>query len=140
MEDESIFLEPDPPREMRKFDTGATRSPETGKLDYEGFLSPWVLERYAEYMHEHRLQADGSLRASDNWQKGIPLSAYMKSEVRHTIEAWKVHREAVVPFGDEIIPTADGPITLEDCLCAKIFNTCGYLHELLRARRERKVQ
>jgi hypothetical protein len=64
---------------MREFETGATRNPEEGKLDYEGFLSPLVLECYAKYMHEHRLQSDGKLRDSDNWQKGIPKEVYMKS-------------------------------------------------------------
>ena len=57
---------------MRNFDTGATRDVDTNKLDFEGFLSPVVLERYAEYMHKNRVQADGNLRDSDNWQKGIP--------------------------------------------------------------------
>src|SRR5262249_20215749 len=57
----------------RIFKTGATRDTDTGKLDYEGFLSPLVLKRYAEYMHQHRVMKDGAMRASDNWQRGIPL-------------------------------------------------------------------
>ncbi|KKK53952.1 hypothetical protein LCGC14_3089650, partial [marine sediment metagenome] len=32
---------------VRTFDSGANRSSEEGKLDFEGFLSPLVLERYA---------------------------------------------------------------------------------------------
>ena len=51
-----------------------------------------VLERYAEYMNDARVQADGSLRDSDNWQKGMPLSAYMKSGWRHFLTWWKYHR------------------------------------------------
>src|SRR5687768_4320669 len=35
---------------MREFETGATRNLDNGKLDYEGFLSPLVMERFAEYM------------------------------------------------------------------------------------------
>ena len=64
---------------VRTFDSGATRSDEPDRLDYEGFLSPLVLERYAQYMHEHRKRADGTLRSSDNWQRGIPRDEYMKS-------------------------------------------------------------
>ena len=105
---------------MRTFDTGATRDTDTGKLDYEGFLSPLVLERYARYMHQNRVQADGSLRDSDNWQKGIPLEAYMKSGWRHFFDWWKEHRGHDTPDG------------LEDALCALLFNTQGYLHEVLR--------
>lgn len=105
---------------MRTFPTGATRDSDDGKLDYEGFLSPLVLERYAEYMHAHRVQADGTLRDSDNWQKGIPKDAYMKSLWRHFMDVWKMHRGV----GD--------PAHLQDALCAVLFNAMGYLHEELR--------
>lgn len=107
---------------MRRFDTGATRNDDTNALDYEGFLSPLVLERFAEYMRAHRVQADGTTRASDNWQRGIPLDSYMKSGWRHFMDWWKEHR------GHE---SRDG---LEDALCALIFNAQGYLHEVLRER------
>lgn len=106
---------------VRTFETGATRDTEEGKLDYEGFLSPLVLERYARYMDKHRQQSDGSLRDSDNWQKGIPLSAYMKSGWRHFFDWWMEHRG---------IPSREG---LEDALCALLFNVMGYLHETLKA-------
>jgi len=50
----------------RYCNTGATRDVDNDKYDYEGFLSPIVLHRYAQYMHKHRLQSDGELRDSDN--------------------------------------------------------------------------
>lgn len=102
---------------MRKFTTGATRDDAEHKLDYEGFLSPLVLERYAEYMHKHRFQKDGEMRDSDNWQKGIPLEAYMKSGWRHFFDWWKEHRG---------LPSREG---LADALCGLLFNVMGYLHE-----------
>jgi hypothetical protein len=68
---------------VRTFSTGATRDTDEGKLDFEGFLSPTVLKAFAEYMHEKRKMPDGSLRDSDNWQRGIPVDAYMKSMWRH---------------------------------------------------------
>jgi hypothetical protein len=107
---------------VRTFDTGATRDTDAGKLDYEGFLSPLVLRRYAEYMHKHRIQADGTERASDNWQKGIPYDAYMKSKWRHFMDTWTMHR----------LPRYSHDDALAESLCAEIFNSMGYLHELLK--------
>jgi hypothetical protein len=112
---------------IRRFPTGATRDTEDGKLDYEGFLAPRVLERYACYMHEHRVQPDGTMRASDNWQKGIPKDAYMKSLWRHFMEVWTCHREGV-----------EGK-RLEDALCAVMFNTMGYLFEVLGEKKKRRT-
>ena len=112
---------------VRQFTTGATRDTDEGKFDYEGFFSPLVLERYAEYMNKHRKQSDGNLRNSDNWQKGIPKEAYMKSGFRHFFDWWKEHRG---------IPTKDGLI---EALCALLFNVQGYLFELLKEKtNERK--
>ena len=107
---------------MREFDTGATRDDDDSKLDYEGFLSPVALRRYAQYMHQHRKQADGKMRASDNWQKGIPIEEYMKSMLRHTFDLWLRHR--MNNFGET------DTIQSEDLLCAIIFNAFGMLHEL----------
>lgn len=114
---------------MRTFETGATRDDDGGKLDFEGFLSPLALRRYAEYLHEHRRQADGRMRESDNWQKGIPLSAYMKSAWRHFMSWWGMHR-------------SDGCTAkeLEDSICAVIFNAQGYLHECIKARQQKELE
>jgi len=107
---------------MRKFETGATRDEDHDKFDYEAFLSPLVLERYAQYMHGHRLQNDGSLRAGDNWQKGMPLDSFIKSMWRHLMAVWKAHRNIAVT------------VAIEDSLCGVMFNAMGYLHELIKAR------
>jgi len=107
---------------MRQFKTGANRNSDDGKLDYEGFFSPLVLDRLAQYMHKHRYLEDGTLRDSDNWQKGIPQDAYMKSGWRHFMDWWKEHRG---------LPSREG---LEDALCGLIFNAMGYLFELLKKK------
>lgn len=107
---------------IRKFNTGATRDTATNKLDFEGFLSPLVLRRFAEYMHKNRLQTDGSLRDSDNWQKGIPKDAYMKSMWRHFFAVWEDYRG----IGDNY----------EEDLCALLFNVQGLLHELLKEKKK----
>ena len=80
---------------MRSFSTGATRDTGEGKLDFEGFLHPLFLEQFAKYMNMHRLQSDGQLRDSDNWQKGIPQDVCMKSMFRHFFEVWKAHRVGI---------------------------------------------
>ena len=111
---------------IRKFSTGATRDTSMDKYDYEGFLSPVVLKRFAEYMHKHRKQSDGSLRDSDNWQKGIPQDAYMKSGYRHFMDWWFEHRG---------YKSQDG---LEEALCALLFNIQGYLYEHLKKKERKK--
>ena len=107
---------------MRQFETGATRNDDYDQLDYEGFLSPLAIKRFGEYMHRHRVQADGTIRESDNWQKTMPLDSFIKSAWRHFHDWWMEH---------------DGyqsRETMEDALCGLLFNTMGYLHEILKAR------
>ncbi len=108
---------------MRTFSTGATRSDNEDRLDYEGFFSPLVFERFGQYMHEHRKQADGKLRDSDNWQKGIPINVYMKSMWRHFVEVWKLRRQGWLRSPP-----------LENALCALLFNVMGMLHEILKGK------
>lgn len=112
---------------VRQFESGATRSNDAGRDDPEGYLSPLVLDRFSVYMTKHRLQPDGSVRDSDNWQKGIPQTTYMKGLWRHFLHAWTRHRGWPV---HDPLAGAD----LEEDLCAVIFNAQGYLHELIRAR------
>lgn len=106
---------------LEKYSSGATRNPKENELDYEGFLSPLVLKAYAQYMHKNRFLADGSTRNSDNWQKGIPLESYMKSLLRHLEDVWLIHRG----FPEE---ARSG---LEEALNGLIFNSMGYLHEVI---------
>ena len=116
-----------PRGKVRTFDTGATRDTEAGKLDFEGFLDPRVLWAFAEYMDKNRVQSDGSLRDSDNWQKGIPRDAYLKSLLRHTMDLWLIHR------GRKVVRPEDGhEVTLTDALGAVLFNVQGYWHEVLK--------
>jgi len=112
---------------IREWGTGATRSADAERDDPEGFLSPLAINRFNAYMSKHRHQADGGLRDSDNWQKGIPLTAYMKGMWRHFLHLWMRHRGWVV---DDALAGED----IEEDLCAIIFNAQGYLHEILRER------
>jgi len=117
--------------EMRTFETGATRTSDKGKPDYEGFLSPLALAEFGAYMLSHQEQADGNIRPSDNWQKGIPLPDYMKSLWRHLMAAWTLHRGFPVPNDEQ-----GRPVTLKTALAAVVFNAQGYLHELIKAERK----
>lgn len=106
----------------RHFSTGATRDTEDGKIDPEGFFSPEVLLAYSEYMRRHQYQSDGERRASDNWQKGIPKDAYMKSLWRHFLDLWLIHRGKPEKARESI----------KDALCGVMFNAMGYLYEHLK--------
>ena len=105
---------------MRTFDTGATRDTSHEKLDFMGYLSPQVLNRYAEYMYYHQRQADGQWRSGDNWKKGIPLDVYLGSLLRHVIHLWECHEER------------RGYEESEEALCAIMFNTMGYLYQMIQ--------
>lgn len=104
---------------MREFETGATRNDDREQLDYEAFFSPVVLRAVAEYMHRHRIQADGTYRPGDNWQKGIPIPSYRSSLIRHTMDAWLEGRGF------------DSRAGLMDALCGIIFNASGWMFEIL---------
>jgi hypothetical protein len=125
-------IQPQTPQAVREFGTGATRDLDANKLDFEGFLSPLVLERYAEHMHKARKMPDGSMRESDNWQLGIPVPVYMKSLYRHFFSVWKLHRGLPVT---EVVKGETVTKDLETELCATLFNASGMLHEILKAKR-----
>lgn len=110
--------------QVRIFPSGATRDTDQCKPDYEGFLSPLVLRRFGQYMTKHRKQSDGSLRNSDNWQRGIPRRQYVKSLFRHFMDVWLWNRKYPEAMVGEI----------EEALCGVIFNACGLLHEILIGR------
>jgi len=109
-------------RAVRKFKTGATRDTEIGKNNYAGALSPLVTRAFGDYMTKHREQSDGSLRADDNWKKGMTLDSYMESGWRHFLDWWLEH---------DGYESRDG---LEDALCGLLFNVQGYLHEHLKEK------
>lgn len=98
---------------VTKFLSGATRSSET-TFDPSGFISPAVLVGFSRYMEKHRRQADGGLRAADNWQKGMPTSRAIRSLVRHFFDFWLMSRG--------YRPNSADCETPEDALHAIMFN------------------
>lgn len=110
---------------IRTFETGANRNTEEGKIMYAGHISPIVIERYGEYMHRNKFLEDGTVRAPDNWKKGIPKDAYMQSMMRHFMAVWLNH--------DGFKAREE----MEEALCGLLFNVSGYLHEELKEKRKK---
>lgn len=113
----------------RQFKTGATRDTDTSKIDPEGAISPLVVRRFAQYMREcqtRNVPPGQTVRASDNWQKGIPFDSYAKSLARHHLDFGELHD------GFPVTDDKGQPVTLEVALCAMLFNVQGYLFELLK--------
>jgi len=108
---------------IRKFETGATRDSLGAKLQYEGYFNPLVLKRFAEYMKKHQTQSDGSQRTSWNWQLNIPMEDLLDSKIRHDFDVW-LHLDGYSEEATE---------TLEESLCASIFNTMGILKQVLES-------
>ena len=106
----------------REFPTGATRSDDSAKPNYIGYLSPLVIERFGRYMLEHQY---GGQRSADNWKKGITPQAYLESMARHFLHVWAIHE---APASSPIRTRPE----LIEALCALLFNVQGYLHEFLK--------
>ena len=124
-----LVVEEAPEPKIRTFETGATRNLDHNKIDYEGFLSPQALHAFGEYMHGKRIQADGTMRDSDNWAKGIPIDSYMKSMWRHLMDVWMIHRGL-----EPAQPETGKPVDKVEALCALLFNVQGMLHETLKEK------
>lgn len=120
LEERRAFFEP----AVRVFDSGATRSPLGDKLQYEGYLNPLVLKRFAQYMKKHQVQSDGAVRAADNWQKNLPLESLYDSKTRHDMDVWLYARGYKTEMTDNI----------EEALCAVLFNTMAILKQILEGK------
>lgn len=118
-------------KQMRGFETGATRSSDDGKIDYWGFLSHRAAKLFGGYMLRHQTCEDGSKRESDNWKKGIPISSYQKSRSRHVRELEQMEEQGTDYNDGSIMGDA-----YDEALCALFFNVQGLMHERLKARGE----
>jgi hypothetical protein len=112
---------------MRDFESGATRNNADNKFDYDGFNASICDHSYGEYMHSHRMQADGTMRDGDNWQKGIPIPVYRKSMFRHMQDL----RRCLDGF-DVYNPDNDEPVDAIELLNAIEFNVKGMKFEILK--------
>lgn len=114
----------------RQFSTGANRNSEEGKLDFEGFLSPLVIQKFGEYMHHHRYLTDGTFRDSDNWQKMFGNEHYdvcIKSMWRHFHDLWMEHRGYKSREG------------VHEALMGLLFNVQAYAFKYYKEEYERDI-
>ena len=73
--------------ERRQFNTGAQRDVVTDKGRYD-LISPIMIERLAKLLQR------GAEKYNDrNWEKGMPLSVYMDSGMRHLYKFLEGHRD-----------------------------------------------
>ncbi len=115
---------------VRKFLSGATRDVADNKPDPEGYIRPEVLVEFCGYMERHQHLADGSVRASDNWQAGFGepgdwkghRAVCLKSLLRHVIDLWLFHRGG------------QGRDTIEDALGGIMFNVMAFWYGMVRER------
>lgn len=95
----------------RKFDSGAVRDAETGKGRFD-LISPIALTRLAQHYES------GAVKYSArNWEKGIPLSTFMDSTLRHLNK----YREGIRD---------------EDHITAALWNVAGFIHTEEMIKRE----
>lgn len=99
-----------PPSERERYETGAHRSPATGKGRFD--LIPWdMVHRWATLM-----ERGGAEYGDRNWEKGIPLYRFLDSAARHLAQ-WLLH---------------DHPE--EDHAAAIFFNVAGFEWTLQRIK------
>jgi len=87
----------------QEFDSGAVRDKQSGKGRYD-LLSVVALRRLAIIMEKGAEKYDAR-----NWEKGMPLSQYLNSAIRHTFQ------------------TLDG-LDDEDHAAQAMFNLMAYIH------------
>lgn len=111
---------------IREFETGATRDTAAGKFEYAGYLSPYFINAFGRYMNNHQQLPDGSRRACDNWQKGIPMDVYQHSMWRHFFDTWAVLR------GCDVVDENGKSVDLIESIMGLVFNLQGIVHETLK--------
>lgn len=118
---------------MRISKTGATRDSNHGKYDYFGFNHPVVEWFFSKYMYKHRKQADGTMRAPDNWWKGFDDEVeVVRSADRHLQDI------KLILAGHEVIDEDGKEVTIEDAACGVRFGMNALL--LGRLRETKKIQ
>lgn len=96
----------------RQFKTGAIRDDDSSKEDYIETISWTAFKRYAKYMTGKK-----SRYGAGNFKKGIPITSYEQSLVRHLQKYLANKYEEGSEEKDE------------DHISAMVFNLFGIMHE-----------
>lgn len=97
------------------FNTGAIRDSQEGKEDYIETISWTAFRRYAQYMTGKKKKY-----GAGNFKKGIPVSSYEQSLVRH------IQKYLANKYENQGLEES------EDHLSAMVFNIFGIMHEEAR--------
>ena len=116
---------------LRMSESGAIRNSDVGKINYQGALSPLILEAYGKYIEKHSLLPDGTRRNNKNWQNlfGTPeehRQVCIESAWRHFIDLLMDH---------DGYESRDG---IDEALGGLMFNIQAYWFSILKERRENK--
>lgn len=114
--------------ELRNFDTGAIRDNDENKINYQGALSPLVLEAYGAYIQKHSLLPDGTRRNNKNWQNLFGTheehrQVCIESAWRHFIDLLMEH---------DGYNSRDG---LDEAIGGLMFNIQAYWFSVLKERK-----
>jgi hypothetical protein len=115
---------------LRMSESGAIRNSDVGKINYQGALSPLILEAYGKYIEKHSLLPDGTRRNNKNWQKlfGTPeehRQVCIESAWRHFIDVLMEH---------DGYDSRDG---IDEALGGLMFNVQAYWFSLLIERKKK---
>lgn len=97
---------------LTRFKTGAIRDTQDGKESYIETISWTAFRRYAKYMTGKKAKY-----GQGNFKKGIPVSSYEESLVRH-LTKYLINKHE----GGSLEPE-------EDHVAAIVFNAFGIMHE-----------
>jgi hypothetical protein len=103
--------------EHRAFETGAVRDIDDGKEDYIESISWLTMRRFSFYMKGFEKKY-----GRGNWRKGIPISEYERSLMRH-IQKYLANKYDNAGIEPEV-----------DHLGAAMFNLSGIIHEEEKAK------
>lgn len=111
--------EPTQKKEVRTFVTGAIRDSEENKEDYTETISWTAFKRYSEYMTSKK-----KVYGSGNFKKGIDISSYERSLLRH-ISKYMINKYEGGNLEKD-----------QDHLSACVFNIFGIMHEEERIKNQ----
>lgn len=114
---------------IRTSSTGANRNSAEGKVNYQGALSPLVIEAYGKYIQKHAILPDGTVRDNKNWQKLFGThkehrQICIESAWRHFLDLLKEH---------DGYDSRDG---IDEALGGLMFNIQAYWFSILKEKEE----
>lgn len=139
--------------DIRRFESGATRSSSDGKIEQYGFRHPLVEHSFGKYMKVHQVQENGERRTSNNWWCGWSEDISIQSLVRHVedlqaiqaglyvykVKGFDGENTVVSIHPIEELEETGARVSKDDCYNAARFNcTAGLLEHLKKESNDRQ--